>query len=125
MKTLTFVLLGILLCATAGYAQVVVNPTKVEYTASADHGQLTKYVIGYFINATTLAPVQSYDLPIVTPDVNGKIEQPLQALQSIPVGMPYIAKIRAMANEYGSEWSAPSNEFARTPLPPGSPLVKK
>ena len=99
---LTFFALGLL--ATAASAQVVTNPTKVEYTVSPDHAGLTKYIIGYFLPGAT-DPMQVADLPIVTP-IAGKVEQPINAT---PLGWgTYIAKLKSVAGAVSSDWSLPS-----------------
>lgn len=119
-----FVLLALLLAAPAG-AQVVPNPTKVEYTPSADHALLTKYVLGYFL-PTALEPFQSNDLPIVAPDgTSGKITQPLPNLQAVPIGSRCVGKLKAVAGVAESDWSLASNEFTRTPGSTGPPIIKK
>ena len=110
------------LLATPVFAQVVTNPTKVEYTVSADHAQLTKYTIGYFLPGAT-DPVQTADLPLVAPDAQQKVTEPINAL---PLGFgTYTAKLKSVAGTIASDWSASSNEFLRAPLPPGGVVVKK
>ena len=104
------------------FAQTVINPTKVEYTVSADHTQLTKYTIGYFLPGAT-DPVQTADLPLATPDAQQKVTEPINAL---PLGFgTYTAKLKSVAGTVSGDWSAASNEFVRAPFPPGSVLVKK
>jgi hypothetical protein len=118
---LVFALLGF--AAAVASAQTMPNPTKIEYTVSADHGTLTKYVIGYFLPGAT-DPVQTADLPIVPPDAAQKVEQPINAT---PLGYgAYTAKMKSVAGAVEGAWSAASNEFSRVPLPPPTaPIVKQ
>lgn len=112
----------LLLVASVASAQTVTNPGHIEYTVSPDHATLTKYVIGYFLPGAT-DPVQTADLPLVTPDVQQKVTQPMNAT---PLGYgTYIAKIRAVAGAVQGEWSVASNAFDRAPFPPSAPTVKK
>ena len=113
----------VLACAACASAQPVSNPTKVAFTVSVDHAQLTSYTIGYFLVGAA-SPVQSATLPLGTPDAQQDVEQPIN---STPLGFGvYVAKVKANAGAVSSEWSAPSNEFARVPFPPASaPTVKK
>lgn len=123
MKTLTRHLLFLLLmfAPARAAAQSVTNPTKVEYTVSADHATLTKYTIGYFLPGAT-DPVQTADLAIVAPTAGVVV----QAINATPLGYgTYIAKMQSVAGAVAGEWSAASNEFSRAPLPPPAPLVKK
>ena len=122
MKILTFVV--VLLCiVTPAFAQTVTNPGHVQYTVSADHAQLTKYIIGYFLSGAT-DPVQTADLAVVTPDATQKVEQ---AINATPLTFgTYTARLRSVAGAVMGEWSADSNAFVRAPLPPGgNPVVKK
>ena len=108
--------------AAACADQGVINPTKAEYTVSADHAQVTKYVIGYFIG-NAASPVQSADLPVMAPDAQQKVVQPINA---IPLGFGvYTAKLKAVVGTVEGEWSEASNEFMRAPFPPTAPTVKK
>lgn len=117
---LVFALLGFAATATA---QTVPNPGHIEYVVSPDHATLTKYVVGYFLPGAT-DPVQTADLPISAPDSAGKVTQPINAT---PLGYgTYQAKMRSVAGTMASEWSLPSNDFTRVPLPPAlAPVVKK
>jgi len=108
--------------AGSASAQVLTNPTKVEYVISADHATLTKYTIGFFLPGAT-DPVQSADLAVMAPDGMQKVEQ---AINSVPLGYAtYTAKIRAVAGAVSGDWSVASNEFSRVPFPTGAPVVKK
>ena len=123
MKRLVLVLVALLAFAVSVSAQAVINPGHVEYTASADHATLTKYVIGYFLPGAT-DPVQTADLAIVAP-VGGIISQ---VINSTPLtfGTGYTAKLQSWAGAVGGEWSLASNAFTRAPLPPTTaPIVKK
>jgi hypothetical protein len=126
MKRIAIVLLASIACllafAAIGSAQVVTNPTKIEYTVSPDHATLTKYIVGYFLPGAT-DPVQVADLAIATP-IAGVVTQTINAT---PLGYgTYIAKLKSVAGAVSSDWSLPSNDFTRTPLPPAlPPIVKK
>jgi hypothetical protein len=123
MRRLFFLLLPCLLLALPVGAQTVTNPTGVTFTASVDHATLTKYVIGYFLSGAT-NPLQEADLPLGTPDAQQIVTASINAR---PLGYgTYTAKVRAVAGAMTSDWSLPSNDFTRTPLPPaGAPVVKK
>lgn len=122
MKTVILALVFIVCVAPFAFAQTVPNPTKVEFTVSADHASLSKYLIGYFLPGAT-DPVQTADIPITAPDASQKVTQPINAT---PLGFgTYVARMKAYANGVSSEWSEPSNEFSRIPFPPASPVVKK
>lgn len=122
MNRIVLVLVALLAFATCASAQVVTNPGHIEYTPSADHATLTKYVVGYFLAGAT-DPVQSADLAIVAP-VGGIITQPIN---SVPLTFgTYTAKLQSWAGGVGGEWSLPSNTFTRSPLPPTTaPTVRK
>jgi hypothetical protein len=116
-KTVLLALLALVLAAPSWAQAPVPNPGKVEYTVSVDHAALTKYVIGFFLPGAT-DPVQMQDLPIVAPGADQKVLQPIN---TTPLGFgTYIAKMRSVAGTVASEWSAPSNELERSPLPPGN-----
>ena len=124
MTRLALFVVTLLLVASCASAQVVLNPGHVEYTPSTDHAQLTKYVMGFFLSGAAL-PVQTGDLPIVTPGSTGTV---LQALPfAVPVaGLVYTARMQACINAVCSDWSADSNQFARSPGGiVGVPAVKK
>ena len=112
-----------LLAATVAQAQTtVVNPSAVTFTASADHADLTHYVLGYFAPGAT-APVMEIDLGKPTPVVD-VITLPLNIK---PLGWPqgYTVKVKAIAAVgVESEWSLPSGPFNRQPGKPGGPVVK-
>lgn len=122
MKRVILVLVSLLVFAVSASAQAVINPAHVEYTPSADHATLTKYVIGYFLSGAT-DPVQSQDLAVVAP-VAGVITQ---VINSTPLTFgTYTAKLKSVAGAIEGEWSLPSNGFTRAPLPPTTaPIVKK
>ena len=122
MKRLVLVLVALLAFAVSVSAQTVVNPGHVEYTASPDHATLTKYVIGYFLPGAT-NPVQEADLAIIAP-VGGVVAQ---VINSTPLTFgTYSAKLKSVAGAVVGEWSLPSNDFLRAPLPPTTaPIVKK
>jgi hypothetical protein len=118
-----------LLVAHAAFAQSVPNPTKANWTASPDHPTITSYEIGWFLGAAT-QPVTTVDLGKPTPDTVPTCSSPAPCIEAainvMPLGFnEYTAKVRAKAGTMYSEWSDPSNPFARVPGPPGGPVVKK
>jgi hypothetical protein len=119
---LAAVLILAVLIASPCAAQTVTNPSKVQYDVSADHAQLTKYELAFFLVGAT-APVQTSDLAIVAPTG----QTVTQALPSTPstFGVEYVARIRPWAGTVAGEWSTDSNGFTRVPLPAGNVLVKK
>jgi hypothetical protein len=121
MQRIALVFVCLFAFAVAASAQAVINPGHVEYTASADHAALTKYVIGYFLPGAT-NPVQEADLAIVAP-VGGIVTQVINATP-LTFGT-YTAKLKAVAGAVVGEWSLPSNDFVRAPLPPAAPAVRK
>ncbi len=123
MKSILLTILLVLAVAVSASAQSITNPTKVEYEPSADHAQMTKYVVGFFLVGAT-NPVQVVDLPIVAPDPGtGKITQTMP-FASLTFGT-YVAKLKSVAGSVEGEWSEPSNEGVRAPLPANAPIVKK
>ena len=124
MKPVVVLLLvaGLLSLASGASAQAVVNPRTIEYMVSADHATLTKYILGFFLLGAT-APVQAQDLPIVAPDAQQKVTQPIDAT---PLGFgSYVGRLRSVAGTVEGEWSEPSNDFVRAPLPPSAPTVRR
>jgi hypothetical protein len=124
MKRILFALALVFLADSVASAQSVTNPTKVEYTPSVDHAQLTKYVLGFFLVGAT-NPVQTVDLPIVAPDGTGKVTQTMP-FASLGFGV-YVVKLNSVAVVSGvtmeSGWSDPSNEGVRAPLATPAPRV--
>lgn len=100
----------------------VQNPTKAEFTPSADHATIDYYQIGYFL-AGAAEPVTVTDLGKPAPDASNVCRVDLNT-QPLTFG-GYIAKVRARAGGVWSDWSDPSNPFERIPGPPGGPVVKK
>jgi hypothetical protein len=121
MKRLVLALLALLVFAVGASAQAVTNPGHIEYTPSADHAMLTKYVVGYFLSGAT-DPVQEADLAIVAP-VGGVVTQVINSTP-LPFGT-YTAKLKSVAGAAVGEWSLPSNEFVRAPVAPPTALTVK
>lgn len=120
MKTILAALALALLLPSLALAQEVKNPTKAVIGVSPDHAQITRYELGWFIGTAT-DPIQVADVGTGTPTA-GEFEKPLP---SYPIGVTYVAKVRAWANANVSAWSVASNEFSRDPLPPASVHVVK
>ena len=121
MRTLVAVCVCLLLAASAS-AQNVVNPTKVEFTASADHAVLTSYVLGHFLPGAT-DPMQEVDLGKPTPDAAQLCVVTLNT-RPISFGLSYTARIKSVAGAVVGEWSAASNAWDRRPGKTGDPVVK-
>jgi hypothetical protein len=114
MRVILAVLILAVLIASPCAAQTVTNPRQVQYDVSADHAQLTKYELAFFLVGAT-APVQTADLAIVAPTG----QTVTQALPSTPstFGVEYVARIRPWAGAVAGEWSGDSNPFSRIPFP--------
>jgi hypothetical protein len=110
------------LVPTVAHAQTVKNPTGATFTASPDHALITSYTIGYFLAGAT-APVQEAGLGKPVPDGT---QTCAVVLDTRPLGFgAYTAKVKALAGTVASDWSAASNAFDRSPLPPASaPVVR-
>jgi hypothetical protein len=115
-----FSFVGLFSITEQANAQTVRNPTVVEWTVSADHAQVTRYEMGFFLGTAT-EPVQSGDLGTCTPDAQQKCTK---SLPSYPIGSTYNAKVRAYGGTVVGDWSPASNEFYRTPLVTLPPVVR-
>lgn len=118
---LVALVLGLLVALPAG-AQTIKNPSVATFTASVDHAQITKYVIGYFATGAT-SPVQTADLGKPTPDATNTCTVTLNTMP-LTFGANYTAKVKAIAGTAESDWSEASNPFDRAPGPPSKPVVK-
>lgn len=119
MKRMLLAVVGVLLVASSAQAQTVKNPTTAVFTVSADHAVVTKYELGFFMSGAA-EPVQVADLGTGAP-AGESLTRPLP---SFPIGVTYVAKVRAYAGAIASDWSAESNPFFRTPAPPSGLAVK-
>jgi len=128
MKALWFVLvvfvvgLFLILSPVLVHGQTLKNPSAGECTASADHAQITKYVIGYFLPGAA-DPVQTADVGKPTPDAQNVLRFTINVMP-LTFGAAYVAKMKAVAGTAESVWSEPSNPFDRAPGPPSKPVVK-
>jgi hypothetical protein len=122
MKQWCLCLTLVLLMPAMVSAQTVKNPTGATFTASLDHALITSYTIGYFLAGAT-APVQEAGLGKPVPDGT---QTCTVVLDTRPLGFgAYTARVKALAGTVASDWSAASNAFDRSPLPPASaPVVK-
>lgn len=118
LVVLVFTLLGF---AAVASAQTVKNPTRAEFTASADHAVITSYEIGWFLGAA-VDPVSTVDLGKPTPDATNLCTTAINVMP-LPFN-EYTAKMRAKAGTVYSDWSLASNPFQRVPGPPSKPVVK-
>ena len=112
-------------------AQVVTNPTRVDFR-SADHAKVDRYEGGYFAiallpaggcdptAAAAEAPTQLEDLSRPE-EVEGLVTAPLTAR---PLGC-YRYKVRAFGAGLWSDWSDPSGPFANPPRAPVVDAVRK
>ena len=100
-------------------AQPVTNPTKVIFTASADHALVDAYTLGYFaVGApapTQQATIAKGDLTQVGPDYQFTFPRLLFGT--------YVVKLRACAATSCSEWAEADRQAAILPFPPVAPRV--
>jgi hypothetical protein len=131
-KTLLLTVALTLLLAPVVFAQsTVVNPTRVEFIASADHNvtipeigpKLTGYEVEIVLQGAT-APVQTVDIGKPTPNTDNLIVAPLSILLSIAMDTVYEAYVTAIGPG-GRSKSEVSNPFLRlgAPAAPGQPTV--
>lgn len=123
--------IALVVIAQQAQAQTV-NPTKVEFTASADHAVVvggTPVVTGYEFNAVAtnatgaIALTRSLGKP--APDAAGMISVVIPELATITPNTTYTATVTAVGPG-GNAPSAASDPFARLgpPRGPGKPAVK-
>ena len=104
-------------------AQHTLNPTSVEFTASADHagiladGQpaVTRYQLEIYIKDAP-APLTTVDLGKPTPDTVNRVSVIPTVLIGLPVGQTYVARVTAIGPG-GEGRSEPSNDFSRSDAP--------
>lgn len=120
LVALAFLLLGF--AATAFAQTKPVNPREGSFTASLDHAQIDKYVIGFFAPGAT-SPVQTQDLGKPVPDATQTCAFTFNS-QPLSFGIDYVARVKAVAGTAESPWSEVSNPFDRVPGPPGKPAIK-
>ena len=133
MTRIGAMLVGVLLVtATSASAQVVLNPTKVIFTASADHAAMlggqalvTRYEIRHFLLGAS-APVSVEDLGKPTPDGANVITTTFGALP-LSTTAQYIARVAAIGptGEGVSAASVTTYFFAGPPRAGGVPAVAK
>jgi len=120
MKTIVIGVVLLALCGVPAFAQTPAkNPSVVVVGVSADHAQVTRYELGFFLGAA-VEPAQVADLGTGSL-TNGELSKPLP---SYPIGVVYTAKARAYVGTVASDWSPSSNPFQRTPAPPVSLVVR-
>jgi len=118
-----FVALALLGFASASLAQTKPqNPREGTFTASPDHAQIDKYVLGFFLPGAT-TPVQTQDLGKPVPDGANVCTFTFNS-QPLSFGADYTGKVKAVAGTAESEWSLASNPFDRVPGPPGKPVIR-
>lgn len=120
MKKLSVLCACLLGFATLASAQIVTNPTKVEFTKSADHDVMldtyTPAVMEYVMMVYAPGadqPTVTFPLGKPTPDEAGIIQVSFdQQMITWPISttVTYYAKVAANG-PYGSGVSGPSNEF--------------
>jgi hypothetical protein len=114
-----FLSLVFLAVASVAGAQTVKNPSTAVIGVSPDHASVTRYELGFFLPGAT-DPVQLSDIGTGTP-INGELSKPLP---SYPIGVTYIAKVKAYVNQYASDWSPESNPFYRGPAAPSGVVIR-
>src|SRR5574343_1977664 len=119
-----------LLAVPAAMAQPVLNPTKAEFIASADHDAMfggvalvTRYELRHYVVGTT-TPVAVFDLGKPTPDANGLIVATFPPLA--PSATIYFARVYTIGPE-GESASNDSNQYGFTGVPAavGTPTIKR
>ena len=120
-----WILLWCLSCGLAS-AQGVVNPHRVEFTASPDHNTVLPdgqaAVTLYRLEIVAIgaqAATTGATLGKPTPDAQGKITASPQELLGTPLGQMFFARVIAVGPQ-GEAASDPSNPFGRfgPPAPP-------
>lgn len=136
MRRALLVVVALVAMSVAAWAQPVINPTVVEFTASADHAAITSYEVGWFVIGST-DPVSTNDIGKPVPDsIVGCgtppnpvpppcVQIPVGALVTVLPFNEYVARVRVQAFGISYEWSEVSNPFRRVPRTPGAPAVKK
>lgn len=121
MRTVTFCALFVLTAAFAS-AQTVVNPTKAEFVASADHSAtvngtavVTSYQLDTMTGTATGALAFTVSLGKPTPGAGNLISVVVPQLAALANGT-YTATVSAVGPG-GAGKSAPSNPFARIGAP--------
>lgn len=128
MKRALFLLILLLMIPTSAYAQVVINPTKAIFVASADHNVVenevpvvTNYELRIYVAGGTV-PLRTLNLNKPTPDTNNEITVTISTLvASLPVG-DYFGKVAAKGPG-GEAVSEPSNPFTVAVRPPTAPTT--
>ena len=117
-----FACLVVLVLAPAASGQTLRNPGGATFDASADHAQITRYTIAFFLPGAT-DPVQEVDL---APTCSGVPVKCVATINTMPLafGVLYTAKVKAYAGAVASDWSEASNPFDRAPGPPTKPVVR-
>ena len=116
MKTL--LVLACLLVPSLAMAQTVKNPTKLIFTPSPDHAQVTAYE--FDIKGLTGVVVQTISFPKKAPDaITGEVTENLN-VQPITFGS-YTVVGRGVFGAFKSPDSLPSDTFERVPGAPGKP----
>ncbi len=115
---LTLAMVG--LAATA-QAQNVKNPSRAEWTCSADHAVIDGYRLD--IMDKTGAVLQTLDMGKPTPDATNTCAGALN-VQPVKFDTNYVARIRAYAGAAESDNSTNSNAFDRVPGKPSNVVLK-
>jgi hypothetical protein len=113
-----------LLVASVAVAQQTkpTNPREGTFSASPDHAQLDRYVLGFFLPGAA-SPVQTQDIGKPTPDGSGVCTFTFNS-QPLTFGVDYVAKVKSVAGAAESGWSEASNPFDRVPGSPGKPVIR-
>ena len=131
MRTALFTAVWLLAFAVAAAAQTVINPTRVEFAPSADHGvtlpdgtvMVERYELRHFIVGAT-SPVQVESLGKPAP-ANGVCSAPITSLP-FSTSLQYVARVAAIGGT-GEGVSEASNGyfFVGKPGGPASVTLKK
>ena len=125
------VLVALLAAPAVCAAQTVLNPTKAEFVASADHDAMfggvalvTRYELRHYVVGTT-TPVSVFDLGKPTPDANRLITATFPPLA--PAATIYFARVYVIGPD-GESASNDSNQYGFTGVPSpivGAPTIKR
>lgn len=122
MKKLAVALMMLALASVASAQTKPQNPREGEFTASPDHAQIDRYVLGFF-RPGAAEPVQTQDIGKPTPDAQNVCTFTFNS-QPLGFGLDYVARVKAYAAGAESPWSEISNPFDRIPGPPSRITIK-
>jgi len=125
MRTLVLTVIVLALCAAPAMAQSprLVNPGHLLFVVSADHPQVTTYVLGWFAPGAA-TPTREENLGTGVPSGTNELTFTVNP-HPLAFGQDYMVRVKARAGTIDGEWSSPSNPFDRAPGKSGDPLLSK